>query len=252
MRTIALLVLATLACVTLTLPFKHQIALLNSLEVGREEDPMAWTCAGCEEDTRPSRSHVVEEDAVKIRAILSVYEEYTVLAFRYTANLKNVWQDLLYPIQVDLLPFRLKTTTHPKDARSKENMTACGKKSEMMSSETLKQVFIPEDSSSLVSAWEEALLASVTLTSRPQEPSTMLRLSVSVLLESETRNGLSSSTPLPNTPEFTSVVTPSLSFPFASLLSAATDILEKLLFVTTTVNPANLKNQRNHSKMWKR
>ena len=132
MRTLTLFVLATLACFTLALPFKHQIALLNSLESVRNEEPMTWNCAGCDEDTRPTRSHVVEEDEVKIRAILSVYEEYTVLAFRYTANLKNVWQDLLYPIQVDFSLFRLKTMTHPKDARFRENMTACGKKSETM------------------------------------------------------------------------------------------------------------------------
>ena len=132
MRTIALLVLATLACFTLSLPFAHKIALLNSLEVGRNEEPLAWTCAGCDEDTKPNLSHVVEETEVKIRAILSVYEEYTVLAFRYTANLKNVWQDLLYAIQVDFLPFRLKTMTHQKDAKFKESMTACGRRSETM------------------------------------------------------------------------------------------------------------------------
>jgi hypothetical protein len=36
MRTLTLLVLATFACIVLTLPYKHQIALLNSLEVGRD------------------------------------------------------------------------------------------------------------------------------------------------------------------------------------------------------------------------
>ena len=100
MKTVIVLV-AALLCLATSLPFKHQIALLNSLEVGREEDPMVWTCAGCDEDFKPIRSHIIEEDEVKIKSILSVYEEYTVLAFRYTANLKNVWQDLLYPIQVD-------------------------------------------------------------------------------------------------------------------------------------------------------
>ena len=33
---------------------------------------------------------------------MSVYSEYTVLAFRYTANMKNIEQDLLYAVQVDL------------------------------------------------------------------------------------------------------------------------------------------------------
>jgi hypothetical protein len=93
---------------------------------------MVWSCAGCEEHTKPTRSHIVEEDAVKIKAILSVYTEYTVLAFRYTANLKNVWQDILYPIQVDLISFRLKTMILPRDAKFRENTIGCGKKLEMM------------------------------------------------------------------------------------------------------------------------
>ena len=64
---------------------------------------MAWTCVGCDESNKPIHSYVIEEKAVEIRSILSVYEEHTVLAFRYTANLKNVWQDLLWAFQVDLL-----------------------------------------------------------------------------------------------------------------------------------------------------
>lgn len=35
-----------------------------------------------------------------MKAILSVYDDYTVLAFRYTATVKNVWYDLLWAIQV--------------------------------------------------------------------------------------------------------------------------------------------------------
>ncbi len=34
-----------------------------------------------------------------MKAILSVYDDYTVLAFRYTATLKNVWQDIIYAKQ---------------------------------------------------------------------------------------------------------------------------------------------------------
>ena len=56
------LILTALLCLATSLPFKHQIALLNSLEVGREEEPMTWTCAGCEQDTKPIRSHIIEED----------------------------------------------------------------------------------------------------------------------------------------------------------------------------------------------
>lgn len=62
---------------------------------------MAWTCVGCDENNKPIHSYIIEEKAVEIRSILSVYEEYTVLAFRYTANLKNVWQDILWAFQVD-------------------------------------------------------------------------------------------------------------------------------------------------------
>jgi hypothetical protein len=127
-----LILFATLALLAVSLPFAHQIALENSLQVGRNEDPMVWSCAGCEEANKPISSHVVEETAVQIRAILSVYEEYTVLAFRYTANLKNVWQDLLYPIQVDFLPPRPRMTMRPRDARCNASTTACGRRSGTM------------------------------------------------------------------------------------------------------------------------
>lgn len=46
------------------------------------------------------KSHVVEEKAKDVRATLSVYEEYTVLSFRYTASVQNIWQDLLWAIQI--------------------------------------------------------------------------------------------------------------------------------------------------------
>lgn len=44
---------------------------------------------------------VIEEKAKDVKCILSVYEEYTVLAFRYTATIKNVAQDILWAFQVD-------------------------------------------------------------------------------------------------------------------------------------------------------
>ena len=74
MRLITILSIVFLINVTVQLPFKHQIALVNSLEVGRLEDPMAWTCVGCDEDNKPIQSYVIEEKAVEIRSILSVYE----------------------------------------------------------------------------------------------------------------------------------------------------------------------------------
>ena len=72
MKSLTILTLAVLVCLAVSLPFKDRIALLNSLEVGRDEDPMVWSCAGCEQDTRPLKSHIVEETAVKIKRILSV------------------------------------------------------------------------------------------------------------------------------------------------------------------------------------
>jgi hypothetical protein len=95
----SVLLFSALLCLALALPFREQIALTNSLEVGRIEDPMAWTCVGCDETNKPIHSYVIEEKEVEIRSILSVYDEYTVLAFRYTANAKNLWQDILWVLQ---------------------------------------------------------------------------------------------------------------------------------------------------------
>lgn len=96
-----LLLAVILLNVALSLPFKDQIALLNSLQVGRDEDPMVWECNGCDPSTRPNKGYVIKEDSNDLKAILTVYDEYTVLAFRYTATLKNVIEDILYFFQVD-------------------------------------------------------------------------------------------------------------------------------------------------------
>jgi hypothetical protein len=68
------IVLLALTIALQALPYREQIALVNSLEVGRIEDPMDWTCAGCEDWNKPIHSYVIEEKEVEIRAILSVYE----------------------------------------------------------------------------------------------------------------------------------------------------------------------------------
>ena len=96
----SIIFLALFATLTLALPWNDQIALVNSLEVGREEDPTVWACTGCDETNKPISTYIIEEPVEAVKAILSVYEEYTVLAFRYTANVKNVFQDLLWAIQV--------------------------------------------------------------------------------------------------------------------------------------------------------
>lgn len=50
----------TLFVLTTSIPYRDQIALLNSLEVGRNEDPMVWECYGCDTKTKPISSYVIE------------------------------------------------------------------------------------------------------------------------------------------------------------------------------------------------
>lgn len=88
-----------LSVLTLSIPYSQQLALVNSLEVGRDEDPNTWTCVGCDESNKPISSYIIEEKSKEIKASLSVYEEYTVLAFRYTANVQNIYQDVVYAVQ---------------------------------------------------------------------------------------------------------------------------------------------------------
>ena len=88
-----------LTVLTVSIPYHQQLALVNSLEVGRDEDPNDWTCVGCDESNKPINTYIIEEKSKEIRASLAVYEEYTVLAFRYTANVKNVYQDIVYAVQ---------------------------------------------------------------------------------------------------------------------------------------------------------
>lgn len=48
MKTELCLILAVLVLQTVSIPYKEQIALLNSLQVGRNEDPSVWSCVGCD------------------------------------------------------------------------------------------------------------------------------------------------------------------------------------------------------------
>lgn len=88
-----------LSVLTLSIPYSQQLALVNSLEVGRDEDPNTWTCVGCDESNKPINTYIIEEKSKEIKASLAVYEEYSVLAFRYTANIKNIYQDVVYAFQ---------------------------------------------------------------------------------------------------------------------------------------------------------
>lgn len=81
------------------LPWNDQVVLANSLIVGRSEDLELWICATCDDSNRPIHSHYILNKKTEIKCVLSVYPEYVVLAFRYTANALNLWQDILYPFQ---------------------------------------------------------------------------------------------------------------------------------------------------------
>jgi hypothetical protein len=47
MKSNILLALLALLALAAALPFKEKVALHNSLQVGREEDPNVWGCTGC-------------------------------------------------------------------------------------------------------------------------------------------------------------------------------------------------------------
>ena len=49
MRTQLFVILAILVLQAAAIPWKEQIALLNSLQVGRDGDPMAWDCKVCDQ-----------------------------------------------------------------------------------------------------------------------------------------------------------------------------------------------------------
>lgn len=43
-----ILLVALLAAFVTCIPWRDQIALVNSLQVGRKEDPNVWGCNGCD------------------------------------------------------------------------------------------------------------------------------------------------------------------------------------------------------------
>lgn len=81
------------------IPYPDQMALANSLIVGRETDTN-WECKVCDASNKPIHSHVIEDTKVDVKCIISVYPSFIILAFRYTNTALNVWQDILYPLQV--------------------------------------------------------------------------------------------------------------------------------------------------------
>lgn len=133
---IKLVILSLIATFTLCIPVVDQMLLTNSLIVGRTEDLIHWICKVCDDSNKPLHSHYIEESLKDIKCVLSVYPNYVVLAFRYTNTALNVWQDVLYPLQVIPVSFRSKTTTPAKDARSRRSITTCGRPSGSMSPTT--------------------------------------------------------------------------------------------------------------------
>ena len=88
---------------------------------------MTWACTGCDDATKPIRSHIIEEKSKDVKAILSVYEEFTVLSFRYTATVKNFFQDIIFTIQVFVFNIRrLKISMLQQAVKFKRNMIGCG------------------------------------------------------------------------------------------------------------------------------
>lgn len=98
----ALSVFLVLLYVATSLPHEDQMALANSLIVGRDDlsDLYTWTCKVCDASNKPIHAHIIEEKSVDIKSIVSVYPNFVILAFRYTNTALNVWQDILYPLQV--------------------------------------------------------------------------------------------------------------------------------------------------------
>ena len=96
-----LLVIAIISAV-LCIPYHDQMSLANSLIVGRDdfEDLYNWQCKVCDASNKPIHSHPIEEKAKDVKCILSVYDDFIILAFRYTNTALNVWEDILYPLQV--------------------------------------------------------------------------------------------------------------------------------------------------------
>jgi hypothetical protein len=94
-----LALLGSMALLAHTLDWNAKRALANSLQVGRDEDPNTWACADCDDSNKPQYSYAIEENVKGIRVILSKYEDCYVLAFRYTINVLNVWNDILYAFQ---------------------------------------------------------------------------------------------------------------------------------------------------------
>lgn len=69
-----IVLLATIVAVATCIPWKSQLALVNSLEVGRDEDPNTWACVGCDQSNQPLHTYIIEEKAKDVKCSVAVYE----------------------------------------------------------------------------------------------------------------------------------------------------------------------------------
>lgn len=60
----AVLVLALLATIVMSLPYTEQMLLANSMIVGRDDqlDLINWECNVCDSTNRPIHAHYIEEN----------------------------------------------------------------------------------------------------------------------------------------------------------------------------------------------
>jgi hypothetical protein len=95
-------ILLTVIVAISAIPYHDQICLTNSLIVGQDAKDyyVKWDCKTCKPENKPLHSHFIQEKAKDVKCILSVYDDFIVLAFRYTDTAQNVWQDILYPLQI--------------------------------------------------------------------------------------------------------------------------------------------------------
>lgn len=98
---IFLSIVAVLSC----LPHDDQLTLASSLIVGRDgyDELYAWNCKVCDNSNKPIHAHIIEEKEKDVKCIITLYPDHLILAFRYTNTAQNVWQDILYPLQVNSL-----------------------------------------------------------------------------------------------------------------------------------------------------
>lgn len=57
----AAILLALLVLITVSIPYEDQMALTNSLIVGRDDqsDLLEWTCKTCDPSNKPLHAHII-------------------------------------------------------------------------------------------------------------------------------------------------------------------------------------------------